>query len=403
MSEGFLIPTDETQQAEIPVGEGFPRTGFIAGWQAQVMYKTPVYIELDLQKELEDQGADLPSALDGTEGIVEDGRVFDARVPSRDGRKWVYYYHNKERTQRVCKLIDVAAPQDFKQSPQQCWYFETALTDVLGLSAESREKFSGPTLAFDVRIVTLRSKKYRHGYQFLTLPAFVSAYARVMGKKVPEFDLSPLTAPIDEIVFNQETEHHLIGNSDEGYAQALFWQERVRIWASLGEEDPERSYTKSAGTKFSTESDDLDIVLQATVAPWLKKVWARLIPVPDPKLSAAFEGADGEKTRPSIPVIAEIFTSREAAEAVALAERADQAEETASQSAGSSGESTVPQAWVDAEDAWRKEVREIKASLIGPPPTWGPQLYAITNKDTLARGYPIGATLEELTDWINRV
>lgn len=395
----FLIPTDENQQAELPVGEGFPRTGFIGGWQARVMYKTPIYIELDLQKELEDQGAELPSALDDVEALVVNGQAFDARAPSRDSRKFVYYYKDKERAQECCKLIDAIAPQSFKQSPQQCWYFEAQLTDILSLTDEAREKFSGPTLAFDVRIVTLGSKKYRHAYHFLALPAFISAYAKAYGRNVPEFDLSPLTAPDDEIVFNKETEFALIGDSDE-YASCHFWQERVKVWAALGEENPENNYLKDNESKYATSSADLSLFLQATLRPWTSLVYCRLIPIPNPKLSEAYE-VDDEKKQPSIPVIAEIFASREAAEAVALAERADQAEEAASQSADSSGESTVPQAWVSAEDAWVKEVKNIKDELTGPPPTWGPQLEAIVEEDS--RGYPIGATLEELTAWVNKV
>lgn len=396
---GFMIPTGKGAGAEMPVGEGFPKTGFIAPWTAVVMFRVGWY-ETDLVQELEDIRADLPSDAEGlldklTEAGPDAGvEPFDARIASRAGDKFCYYFRDKERAALLCDYVNLHEPKDWKPRPEQSWYFETVVNDICGLNDEAKSKFAGDTLSFDVRITTLRSKKYRHMYQFLALPSFVSAYGKAMGLKVHEFDLSPLTAPDDEVIFNAETELAWIGDSDGGYDEAHFWQERVKVWESLGENDPQKFHVKEAGTKFSVESANLDAILQATVKEWTEPVYARLIPVPDPRLGAAYD-RDGDKVRPSIPVIAEIFESQDAAEMVAAEERAESGGEVVeTKSSTLVPETKVPVAWAAAPDEWTKLVVSIKEGLTGPPPTWQAALDAIINEDSL--GYPIGATMEEL-------
>jgi hypothetical protein len=400
---GFMIKTDQSAAVEMPVGEGFPKTGFIAPWVSQVMYRVGWY-EVDLLKEQEHLAAELPSDAEGILETLTEGGVkpFDSRIASRAGDKFCYYFSDKDRAEALCEWVHLNEPKDWKPRPEQTWYFETQVDNICGLDEEAKGKFSGPVLSFDVRITTLRSKKYRHMYHLLALPAFVSAYGTAMGLPVHPFDLSPLTAPDDEVIFNAATELAWIGDSDSGYADAYFWQERVKVWNSLKEEDAENFHTKDAGTKYSVTSDNLDSILQATVRPWTEPVYARLIPVPDPRLGAAYE-RDGEKIRPSIPVIAQLFTSQEEAEKTAAEERSDSdgVVVTETKSAPESGGLSVPAAWASAEDAWVTQVKDIKGSLSGPPPTWAPQLDAIANKESL--GYPLGATLDELTKWVNSV
>lgn len=401
----FLIQTDKgAPQVELPVGEGFPKTGFIAPWTATVMYKVAWY-EVDLQKEAEDLAALLPSNAEELLGaITVDGKSFDARLTSRAGDKFAYFYEDRERANQLQDYCHLNEPKDWKPSPQQVWYFETAVDSIYGLDDEAKEKFAGPVLSFDVRITTLRSKKYRHLYHMLALPSFVSAYAIAAGIKCPQFDLSPLTAPDDEVIFNAEMEKHWIGDADEGYEEALFWQERVKVWEALGEVDPQNFHTKAAGTKYSVESDQLDTLLEATVRTWTTPVNARLIPVPDPRLAAAYQ-RDDEKVRPSVPVIAQIFASAEEAEKVALAERPQKDESEGTEVVTTetvtveSGQAAVPAAWASATDQWVKQVKEIKDKLTGPPPTWGGQLKGLVD----ALGYDLGADLEELEAWIDLV
>ena len=220
---GFKIETGQGVAVEMPIGEGFPKTGFIAPWTSRVMYKVGWY-EVNLVQEADDLAADLPSDAEGLlEQLTAGGaKAFDARITSRAGDKFAYYFVDKERANLLCDYVNLTEPKDWKPRPEQAWYFETEVASICGLDDEAKAKFPNETLSFDVRVTTLRSKKYRHMYHFLALPAFVSAYAKAMGLPAHNFDLSPLTAPDDEVIFNAETELAWIGDADGGYEDAFF-------------------------------------------------------------------------------------------------------------------------------------------------------------------------------------
>jgi hypothetical protein len=403
----FSIEVDgAAPQVEMPVGEGFPKTGFIAPWTAKVMYRVG-WFERDLDTEVKDFHAELPSVF-GEEGeprsLLEN--PYDARDVSRSGDKFQYYYEDKERALALCEILNEHEPKEWRINPEQAWYFVTQVDDICGLDEDAKAKFGGPELAFAVKIVTLRSKKYRHAYHFLALPSFISAYAQATGLKVPGFDLSPLTAAEDEVVFNAETEMALIGDADAGYDDAHFWKERVALWAALGEDDAQKSHTKEADTRYSTGSDKLNNLLQPTVKPWLSPVYARLIPVPDPRLAAAYT-RDDRKIRPSIPVIAQVFVSGEEAAQVAAAERAEMTgtkedeglKGDTYQLSSSSDGPAVPEVWKEAPNEWRDQVIAIKGKLKGPPPTWKGQLADVV----AGLGFDVGATLDEIEAWLSEV
>lgn len=410
--ENFLIQLDQQHEAaQLPTGEGFPPTGFIAGWRARVAYEVG-WLRTNLNTEYQDLQADLPSELEGHD--VDAIMSFTSARESSTG-KFSYTFDDYEAAQAACKFFDAAEPRDFDNRPDRVWLFQANNDDLLGMDDEAREKF-GETLTYSVSIRTMRSKKYRHEYHFIVLPAFVAAYAKAMGLNVPEFDLSPLLKPEDEIIFSDETQDALIGGPN--YRDSHFWQERTKIWEALGEPDATKYHTIEAGTKASTSSDRLDGILQATVRPWVKPVYARLIPVPDPRVGAAYTSpTTGEKVRPNIPVITEIFPNRETAEAAAVAERerfesgeekttagpADPAAPVGEVASTDNGMPPVPPAWAEFPDSWTEQIQSIKSEKIGktPRPAWDAKVKSLMDPESDDYlGYDVQAEPADVIAWL---
>ena len=154
-------------------------------------------------------------------------------------------------------------------------------------------------------------------------------------------------------------------------------------------------------------------ILSAVVSPWTEGYWARVIPVPSPKLSDAY-GEGDERRVPSIPVLVEFFPDEATAVAVAKAERGseDEKETGATTVTGKDGMPPVPGIWAEADPSvWMDQVRVIKKKLIEvtgsrnpenmPPPAVLPKIKSIV--EGLNLGYDLGATNAEVFAWLKHV
>jgi hypothetical protein len=409
----FNIKTDKTKKAEMPVGIDFPRTGFIGRWKAAMMYQVGWGVEIDLLQVLQDIKAGLSTVGEDVENVVKDlagkiegGNPFDVMGKSRK-ETFVYYFKDEEHAEELCSMLDDIEPRTgndgktWPWKPMQIWTFRAPIDTV---QVENKEKF-GPELFYSVDVVTLRSKKRRHGLHFLSLPGFVSALARAQGLEVPEFDLSALLVPDDKLILNEELESKLIGNAEIGYNDSAFFQNRAAIWAALGEEDPTKSHTIDAGTKLSTSSVQLSEILEAVESPWTEGYWARVIPVPSPKTSDAY-GEGDERTVPNVPVLVEFFPDEAAAVATARAERGSGEEEEGeikAQAGAVEGMPEVPGVWAEADlEAWTGQVKALK-DTIGNVDLPMPVLLGKVKSAIKDLGYGLGATAGDVIKWFDHV
>lgn len=416
----FNINVDADQEVALPVGESFPRTGFIGQWKASPGWEVG-WASVNLHQAQEDKAADLGGAIDDylPKLACTNGLPYNDVMVSRAGDMFNYFYLDQGVAQVACEMLDREEPRDWAWRPQQVWRFSAPVA-TLQVADSAREKFSDP-LSFSVSMMTLRSKKRRHEFHMLALPAFVAAYAAVRGLETPGFDLSALLVPEDKLIINDETQLAYIGNGDVGYNDALLWKQRAALWAALGEEDPERNHTITAGTALSTTSMQLNDLLVPTVTPWTGGgIWARIIPVPDPRVDAAY-GEGDDRRRPGIACLTEIFADEASAKVAAEKDR-PQAEESKSESAAApaapsvpAGPSapapisaappdglTVPAVWSLHRDNWITQVQQIKEMLAEiPPPLHADAIAAMTTVGSDEYlGFDLGATQEEVVAWL---
>lgn len=353
---------DET--VKLPVGGDFVPTGFVAPWTAAVM-----------------------SSFLTEVGLKEKGIAFDAVRQVGTGGWMRYYFHEYDAA------VEAGEEAGQQYGPRSLWVFECETAKVVNFATEEARQAFGTRITYDgCRVVTLRSKKYRHEFHMVALPAAVAAYATALGYDNPGFDLSALTSR--DTAFTDELYAKLCGDPDTNdYESGMLWREgRVNLWAALGEPNAKVYNPIGTGTKFDTESEKLSKCLRIAAVKWTQPVWARVIPVFNPKPDETYEAADGTVKRLTIPTLAEMFADKATARAAVEAEQVE-----AGTPAGGSA-LTVPTAWAGSGEHWKSAVRGLKGQ--GPKPVVLNRLCALSDKELYDE---VAATVAEVEAWWDEV
>lgn len=286
---------DTSSESNIPEGGGgFPPLGLIAPWKAAVLYRFW-------------SGSKLP------EDILEAVQCYEAET---NAGSFFYYFPDYDDATQAAKEVDAYNPDPF-------WRFEAQHGSVIWPNDEFAGKFTSNVVAFETRVKTYRSAKYRHEFHLLALPSAVNAMAKLNGY-IPQDDttwnLDELNQNPDDMEFNDDFQFQLIGNpdaeegDDDHYMNSILWKRRAALWRKLGEENPQAFQLKNKG-KYATTSDKLSECLGVAHYTWKSPAWLRLVSILDPRVDALINDK-----RARIPVIYEIFGSEEDARVAAQAD-----------------------------------------------------------------------------------
>ena len=358
----------------IPSGGGdFVRTGFIAPFKSKMMFKINVdAIDLDTgdyDEELKEKG------------VSPRGWAEKRKLPTSN---WYYYYYNVDKYQDVSTVAKVL--NTF--SPTQVWVFGADTDKVINVQdKEGLRAGWGNTIFLEANVRTWQSKKYRHEFQLIALPAAVHAYARMRGWNVPKFDLSVLLN--DNTLFTDELQERLIGHPDAKYKTPEFekcelFQARKALWSALGEDDPyvytTKDYVDSQGKpgKWNTRSDMLSECLYLVGKQWKQPIWCNVVQVNDPRVDAVTKSDN----RLTIPVILEMYENEKAAISAAGSLLDEQEAATASRKAP-----PLPAQWKNLEKQWRELIVSEYINL-SVPEIW----------DKVDSS--IGASIDDVLDWV---
>lgn len=329
MSENEIPNFLGEQSVKMPVGGEFSPRGFIGLFRAAHLYRFYA------------QGAEEAVAVEAGVG------------PALEEFGWFYYLTHEDAEQCI-KTLDIQS--EYKVRPQHCWRIEAQSSSIIDLP--SPESW-GDTVAGTVDIKTLQSVKRRHGFQLITLPLAVTAYANLLGIDNPGFDISELTEP--DQAFTDELFAHLCGDPDvrglKGLYDAELFKRRAALWAALGEDDPLRNVAYSGEgkkSKYQTDAPNLVKCLGIIEKVWTAPVWARMMFVPDPKPDALSKSGN----RTSVPGLIELFCDEEDAKAAAEKDKADRENENGE---GSSS-AKVPSVYADYPEVFHQELESFKAA-----------------------------------------
>jgi hypothetical protein len=198
------------------------------------------------------------------------------------------------------------------------WYLAYPAADVINVEdpddlASRWERTDGVITSDRCVVKGYRSAKSRHLFHMIALPSFVSAAARMLGHDVPEFDLSELRT---NNLFTDAEFAALCGSPDAGKAghedepswdNSVLFNRRAEVWAALGESNPKVQHTGRTGGKYATASVPLDTVLSAVYSSWTTPVWAKVVSVVNPHLSATYDNSEGETRHERLSVITEVY------------------------------------------------------------------------------------------------
>jgi hypothetical protein len=344
---------DEAVDPELLEFEGFT-SGFIAPWKASVLYT------LGNEQDYE---------------VAELGYEFKRKAGSWG---WFYYFGKHEVAIAAKEVMGNEFP------PNAEWCFRCVTADVLNFASdETRAKF-GDDLFYSGRAIGIGSRKYGPELHQVMLPAAVATIATASGIENPGFDLSLLH---DLNGDSSEDEcQRLVGggdvklDADDPEERPILWQQRVELWAALGEPNPKKSQMIGGG-KLATESETLSRCLGIFYHSWKSSPWARVVPVPNPR----YDAVSGTGNRLSLPALVDLYPSQDAAQ------------EAAGTAGGTSptatGEPVIPDMWKELPGEFRAEIRKIKES--GKPL---PIAFREVGGEKL-----FGCTLAELTAWLDHV
>lgn len=319
------------KEHEVAEGGDFPITGFVGQLTITHVYRLWTEIE--------------PTAIEAEPDLYQ-----------QMGSGFVLYYTDSSDAKKAQE--EIGSDID----PQRVLYIEMPTDSVLNFRDEAALSKWGASVAGDVRDVTLRSKKYRHGPHLIFLPRLVAAIADVRGWKNAGFDLADIDVARDDFVASDELQLELVGNPDEGYKDSRYWAQRAALWASLGEDDPNVYRPKGATTvragreqpsEVATTSDRLSTCLRAYVVDWTQPVYARLKLLPDPRVDAV----TGAGNRLTIPVIWELFENEAAAKAACQADLEAMGITAGDAPAPPEG---IPAKWAEIPEAWESTIAELR-------------------------------------------
>ena len=329
-----LVEQNEGPAIQIPTGGSFA-SGFIGRTLLSIVWKT--FVRSNIVTHNRDNAGDPEQQI-----------VPLATVAARNGNGYHLYFATKEDTQRALDLLG-----ETDMFPSYMARVEVDVPSILNFSDPALKSRFGEVLDMSVDIKSLRSKKYRHGFHLIFLPAFISAVARSRGADLQPFDLSELTdaasmtrgdnaRPNDEI-FNDAFFESMCGSPDDkdGWASSTLGIQRAALWADLGELDPAKC---SLSGKSKTDAEPMRECLD-WLFTWSVPYWCRVEQVPDPRVGNVSESDDGTEKQRTIPVITEFFDDEAHALRVATAEIAEiQSTKTAEVAAPAAPVATAPAA-----------------------------------------------------------
>ena len=315
---------------------------------------------------------------------------FDSSTPKPDNFRqggtgyWCYYADS-------AAALTASRSLGNKFPPNQVWVFEAPIDTVL-LPETAKTNF-GPSISMECGVRTHQSKKYRHEFQLIALPAAVAAYAQFKGYINYEFDLSEISDR--DLAVTDEFAAHYIGgeyhdlkleqNVTIPYDECVLYQRRAKLWADLGESDP-RVYNPIGSGRLSTTSKKLDDCLAIANYDWTSPVWARVAMVLDPRMDALSKGSGNRLTRPAL---LHLYANEEDARADSnLTESTSQPTEVATP------KPPLPSAWKGLENDWLTQLKALKAQVgSGPIPVVRAKLSEMDLANTIA------ATVDEVVAW----
>lgn len=346
---------DREQQIDVPSEGVFQPVGLIASWSAAVLYKF------------------------FCEDEYPESELNYIRREKR-GDWYHYFWHNQALAREHAENTGQTYGAD---SVQAVWAFQTTKPNVLNwYDDKMRDSFADDITFDNCQIKTFRSKKHRHEFHFIALPAAVAAYATANGWDNPGFDLSELSKKDyrdDPLAITDEIAASLIGDED-GYADALLWQQRVALWEALGEANPRVYDPKKTSSKKLAEA------LGVYTSVWKEPVYARVVTVLNPRVDALNSAQD---KRLGVSALTEFFASKESAQEAADRLKGD---DTAEAGATPSGP-VVPSDWEDDREGWLAQMAEIRE--LGKKPVVMKSLRA----DVEACGTKYAATPDEIAEW----
>lgn len=386
-----------TEEVQIPTGGGFAPTGLVSLWNAGIVFSVLAQIDPVV--------------------VAEMGVEYDSKRDSRSGSGWTtYYWRDFARAQAGIAAMEIRNQQGRVQSPTSVWQFETKTADVLNFNTpEAAGKF-GDVISYSVEIHTLQSRKQRHVFHQISLPACVAAGAAAEGYATPGFSLDELLDP--NTFFTDEFAVKCYGGPEgEGWQDSFLWQRRAALWAALGE-DNVTAYLPIGHTaggksvaKYVTKAPRLSECLKLATMRWIKPAYANVLQVPDPRVDAK----SGDR-RLTVAAIVALYGNKTAAQAAAEAMKTTGDEtEAATTTTATPATPTVrtttavpvtvtyaiPQAWRGFEADWKVAVAAAKVALgtvpAGPPPAiaaFKAKIAAYANTNGLS------ATPDEVIAWM---
>lgn len=329
-----FLRTEET--LEIPVGAAFAPSGFIGQWAAHVYYS--FWTEVDFPKE-------------------EYG--WDKRRQTGAGNFWYYF---TDRAKATAAYEETGG--EYNASPT--WEWAAKSSSILNWRGEdAMEDTFGPFVSRESAIRTLRSKKQRHELHMLSLPAAVAAMATAYGYDHPGFPLDELLRPEEDVLWTDDFQRDIIGNSDVGYADSFLWKRRAELFKALGEPDARNWQPMAAGTRWDTTSEKLHNCLAVLHSPWKAPIWASVLFVWDPRVDAIYQSGNTAR-RLTRPCLMKIYASKDEAQKAAAEELGT--EGTLSPTRAATGEPALPSAWEGLHDEWIDQMAALKAEFGGELP-----------------------------------
>lgn len=372
MKDDLFVLGDEHQ---VNLGASFGPSRWIGPLSAGIFYT--VFTSVDVLQLLRDHQVNLPTSLDKQdEGQLPFSETMvSPLLSSRKGESdwWVHYYKAYDDALPLCRFSDLTKPTYSKdgnlirKKPVQVHRVETTVQDAVSLTDEAKAKFDRDSEVWEVEIkAPQKNSPNWFAWHGLALPALVAAYAQVQGWQVDPFDISELTRPQDDVIVTDKFQDEMIGNTDKGYKESKLWKRRARLWAQLGEDNPKVS------NSVNTESEQLGQALRVAMSDWLQPVYGKVLQLPSPRQRDTFEWR-GRRLRNLIPVITDLYPSREAALAAYQAEQSsddvsDINVTTTPVAVTDSEKPEVPEVWREIPDEWYKVVSLYKQEIGVRPP-----------------------------------
>ena len=193
---------------------------------------------------------------------------------------------------------------------------------VLGWENAEKGPATWGETVMDVVDIASPTSKYGKHFHYLLWPSFVQSLALSQGWFDTMLGFYESLKDTNPDLINDEFAEKMWGPADSRkfHEDTVLGQWRAQIWAALGESNV-MAWQRGEDAKFATTSK----LLAAALSPLYREttsMWMRLVRVPDPNPTAHSDpdnvSSSGKHYR--VPIVAEIYTSEEAARAAFVTE-----------------------------------------------------------------------------------